>query len=105
MSHPRHQVDELLCHPVRFSIVALLGAVDRAAFSFVRDQVEISDSMLSKQASALEQVGYVRVHKAFVGKRGRTWLSLTSRGQRAYDRHLAALHAIAHPAPAADRAQ
>jgi len=96
VTHPRHQLDELLTHPVRFSIVAMLTAADRAEFGFVRDQIEISDSMLSKQMNALEQAGYVKVRKAFVGKRGRTWLSLTSQGRRTFDRHLSALHTIAY---------
>lgn len=96
MTHPRHRLDELLAHPVRFSIVAMLAATDRADFGFVRDHVEVSDSMLSKQMTALEQAGYVKVRKAFVGKRGRTWLSLTTEGQRVFERHLAALQAIAN---------
>jgi DNA-binding MarR family transcriptional regulator len=93
--HPRHELDDLFGHPVRFSIVALLAAADRAEFGFVRDEVEITDSMLSKQVSALEQAGYVKVHKGFIGKRTRTWLSLTAGGRRRFDRHLAALRSIA----------
>ena len=93
--HPRYELDDLFGHPVRFSIIALLGAADRAEFGFVRDQVEISDSMLSKQVSALEQAGYIKVHKGFIGKRARTWLSLTAQGRRRFERHLSALRQIA----------
>jgi DNA-binding MarR family transcriptional regulator len=67
---------------VRFSIVALLAAADRAEFGFVRDYVEIDDSTLSKQVSSLERAGYVKVQKGFIGKRARTWLSLTRTGRR-----------------------
>lgn len=95
MSHPRHALDDLLGHPVRFSMVALLAAADRVDFSFVRDHVEVSDSVLSKQMSALEQAGYIKVKKGFVGKRPRTWLSLTGEGRRVFNRHLAALREIA----------
>ena len=95
MRHPRHELDDLLGHPVRFSILALLAAASRAEFGYVRDQVEVSDSMLSKQMTALEQAGYVKVRKAFVGRRGRTWLSITADGRRAFERHLAALRGIA----------
>jgi DNA-binding MarR family transcriptional regulator len=45
--------------------------------------------------SLLEQAGYLKVDKGFVGKRGRTWLSLTREGRRAFERHLAALREIA----------
>jgi DNA-binding MarR family transcriptional regulator len=95
VSHPRHELDELLAHPVRFSIVALLAGASKVEFSFVRDHVEVTDSVLSKQVSALEQAGYVKVDKGFVGKRPRTWLSLTKQGRRTFERHLAALREIA----------
>ncbi|HKW73352.1 MAG TPA: transcriptional regulator [Candidatus Dormibacteraeota bacterium] len=95
MSHPRHELDDLLGHPVRFSVVAMLAAAERAEFAFVRDNVEVSDSVLSKQMSALEQAGYVKVSKGFVGRRPRTWLSLTGDGRRRFARHLNALREIA----------
>jgi DNA-binding MarR family transcriptional regulator len=95
LSHPRHALDDLLAHPVRFSIAALLFAASKVEFSFVRDHVEVTDSMLSKQVSLLEQAGYVKVDKGFVGKRGRTWLSLTREGRKAFERHVAALREIA----------
>jgi DNA-binding MarR family transcriptional regulator len=95
LSHPRHGLDDLFGHPVRFSIAALLAAASRVEFSFVRDHVEVTDSMLSKQVSNLEQAGYVKVDKGFVGKRGRTWLSLTKQGRRTFERHLSALREIA----------
>lgn len=98
--HPRHRLDPLIHAPVRLSIVACLAAADKAEFSFVRDTVEVSDSVLSKQVTLLADAGYVRVRKGYVGKRPRTWLSLTPEGRQAFDGHVAALTAIAaQPAP------
>jgi DNA-binding MarR family transcriptional regulator len=74
--------------------MALLAAADRAEFAFVRDEVEVNDSVLSKQVSALLEAGYVKTHKGFVGNRARTWLSLTGKGRRTFDRHLKALREI-----------
>jgi DNA-binding MarR family transcriptional regulator len=95
LSHPRHELADLLGHPVRFSIAALLAAASKVEFSFVRDHVEVTDSILSKQVSAMEQAGYVKVDKGHVGKRPRTWLSLTKEGRRTFQRHMAALRDIA----------
>ena len=67
----------------------------KAEFALVRDAVQISDSMLSKQVSLLEAAGYVDVTKGRVGRRARTWLALTKAGQAAYARHLGALRTIA----------
>ena len=75
--------------------MALLAAASKVEFSFVRDHVEVSDSMLSKQVSALEQARYIKVDKGFVGKRARTWLSSTKEGRRTFERHLVALREIA----------
>ena len=94
-AHPRHRLDEVIHPPVRFSIVAVLAEADSAVFAFVRDAVEVSDSVLSKQVSTLETAGYVKVRKGYVGKRPRTWLSLTTAGRTAFTAHLAALAAIA----------
>lgn len=95
--HARHRLDEVIHAPIRFSIVATLSSVDQAEFSAVRDAVEVSDSVLSKQVSTLESAGYVKVRKGYVGKRPRTWLSLTSTGRAALALHLAALREIAGP--------
>lgn len=76
-------------------MMALLAAAQKVEFSFVRDHVEVTDSILSKQMSSLEQAGYVKVSKGFIGKRPRTWLSLTKDGRRTFERHMAALREIA----------
>ena len=94
MNHPRHELDEVIHAPVRFSIMATLAAAEKAEFAYVRDTVEVSDSVLSKQTATLEKAGYVKVTKGYVGKRPRTWLSLTPKGRRAFAAHVAALRAI-----------
>jgi DNA-binding MarR family transcriptional regulator len=93
--HPRHRLDELLGHGVRLSVVAALAGVEKAEFALVRDSVQVSDSVLSKQVAALEEAGYVHVDKGRVGRRVRTWLSITPAGHEALGRHMAALREIA----------
>ncbi|MGQ4712314.1 winged helix-turn-helix domain-containing protein [Streptomyces anulatus] len=84
-------LDGVIHHPTRLTLVAFLSACDEADFAAVRDGCRVSDSVLSKNASALEAAGYLHVRKGHVGKRPRTWLSLTPAGRQALARHLAAL--------------
>jgi DNA-binding MarR family transcriptional regulator len=93
--HPRHRLDDLLINGVRLSVVAALDGLDRAEFALVRDAIEVTDSELSKQVATLEAAGYVRVDKGKVGRRPRTWLSITPDGASAYRAHLTALRDIA----------
>lgn len=94
-SHPRFRLESDLAHPVRFSIVAALAAVENMAFGDLRDELQVSDSVLSKQIAELEKSGFVKVSKGFVGKRPRTTLSLTSGGLKRWRAHLDSLRQIA----------
>ncbi|MFH9824086.1 MULTISPECIES: winged helix-turn-helix domain-containing protein [Streptomyces] len=91
-SHPA--LDRELHHPTRLALVAYLSASTEAEFGVLRDYCGISDSVTSKTVSALEKLAYVHVRKGYVGKRPRTWVSLTPRGRTALGTHLAALEAI-----------
>ncbi|BFU43819.1 transcriptional regulator [Krasilnikovia sp. MM14-A1004] len=98
MTTPRF--DELIHPSTRLSIVSLLAAADWAEFGYLRDQLALSDSALSKQLSTLEQAGYVTVDRS---DRRRVRARLTGDGRTAFRGHVAALQAIvatAHiPAP------
>ncbi|WP_405502306.1 winged helix-turn-helix domain-containing protein [Streptomyces anulatus] len=94
-------LDTVIHHPTRLTLVAFLSACDEAEFAAVRDGCRVSDSVLSKNASALETAGYLNVRKGHVGKRPRTWLSLTPTGRQALARHLAALQDLVDAARSA----
>lgn len=83
--------DELIHAPTRLAIVSLLAAAQWADFKYVRDELKLSDSALSKQLSTLEAAGYVEIHRRFVGKRPRTSVRLSDNGRQAFDQHVAAL--------------
>ena len=93
-THPRHGIDNVIHAPVRLSIMAALAAADRIEFQLLRDTVEISDSLLSKHIVTLENAGYLAVTKGHVGKRPRTWLSLTEPGRAAFARYVDTLQSI-----------
>jgi len=86
--------DELIHAPTRLSIVVLLAATEWAAFTYLRDNIGMSDSALSKQLTTLEEAGYIEVRKTFVGKRPRTTARLTTVGRAAFEQHVAALQEI-----------
>jgi DNA-binding MarR family transcriptional regulator len=86
--------DELIHAPTRLEIVSLLAAAQWADFQYIRDELGLSDSALSKQLSTLESAGYVEIHRRFVGKRPRTSASLSTAGRKAFEQHVKALEKI-----------
>lgn len=94
-THPRHDLVEALNHPVRFSFMAAISGVEALDFASLRDLLEVSDSVLSRQATQLEELGLIKVKKGYIGKRPRTWFSLTPTGRNSWEKHLNALREIA----------
>ncbi|MBJ9993650.1 MULTISPECIES: winged helix-turn-helix domain-containing protein [Paenibacillus] len=102
-NHFRHKLDELIHVPVRLSIMATLAPAERVDFQFLRDAIEVSDSLLSKHLSVLEAAGYVEVIKGYVGKRPRTWLAITETGRTAFKDYVEVLRLIVDAGPAYEK--
>ena len=94
--------DELIHPATRLSIVALLAAADWADFAFIRDQLELSDSALSKQLSTLEEAGYVTIERPLSERRRRVRARLTPLGRERFTGHVAALRGIIATSVAAE---
>jgi DNA-binding MarR family transcriptional regulator len=90
----RDGLDPLINTTTRLSLMAVLAAAQEVEFAAARDASDLSDSVVSKQAMALEAAGYVTIRKGYVGRRPCTWLSLTPAGRTALQRHIAALRRI-----------
>ena len=87
--------DPVIHPPARLQIMGLLGGVSDMAFDKLRELTGVTDSVLSKHLSALSEPGYVKIKKLPFEGRSRTWIEVTTAGQRAFDAHLAALRALA----------
>ncbi len=94
--------DPAIHAPLRLQICAMLVAVDEAEFALVRSETDVSESVLSKHARQLEEAGYLRLRKATLDSRQRTWLSLTAAGRAAFAAHIAELTRLAGIARAAE---
>ena len=97
------QFDELIHPSTRLSIVAILAATDWVEFSFVRDQLGLSDSALSKQFSILEEAGYITIDRPLTNRRRRVRVRLSDVGRAAFEGHVAALQAVIASAEPASR--
>ncbi|GAA4656656.1 winged helix-turn-helix domain-containing protein [Arthrobacter cryoconiti] len=93
--HPRHELSEVLHQPVRFSIAAALAHTETMDFKDLRNTLQVSDSVLSKQLSLLEKAKIIDIKKAFVGKFPRTSVKMTQEGRSAWNHHLDTLRKIA----------
>lgn len=87
-------LDPVIHAPKRLAAMAMLTSASAVSFAFLREQLGISDSDLSKQMAALEKAGYVKISKSGRGRGATTTYRITRAGLAAYRRHAAALRAL-----------
>lgn len=84
-------LDTLLDHRVRLAICVLLSRYDRLSFSRLKELTAETDGSLGAHLRRLEDAGYLRVKKEFVGRKPTSWYALSPGGLAALARHLDAL--------------
>ena len=88
------ELDPLLHDGSRLAIVSVLAAADGLTFTELRDTLAMTDGNLSVHLQKLEDKGYVKIDKQFVGRRPQTTCRLSKEGRRALSHYLDQLEAI-----------
>ncbi|MDW8108816.1 MAG: transcriptional regulator [Candidatus Kryptonium sp.] len=91
------ELDEIIHQPTRTKIMVSLYALnenEEIEFINLRDLLNLSDGNLSSHLAKLEEVGYVKIRKTFDGKRPKTYISLTTKGRKAFENYIRALKKI-----------
>ena len=88
------QLDDLIHSRLRLAAMAVLASVERAEFTFLRDQVKATDGNLGAHLRKLEDAGYVTATKRFADRKPVTDYRITPSGRAAFEayvQHLATL--------------
>ena len=92
-------LDPLIHSRIRLSILAILASVEDAEFTYLRDQVKTTDGNLGAHLRKIEDAGYVRVSKSFVGRRPITRYRTTGLGRGAFRDYVSRLERLLHSLP------
>ena len=64
---------------------------DEISFNELKELLNITDGNLASHMKALEENGYIKVSKGFVGRKTNTTYRITKSGDNAFKAHIAAL--------------
>jgi DNA-binding MarR family transcriptional regulator len=78
------QIDDVIHGRLRLGIMAYLSTASPAIFGELKDKVGATDGNLSTHLRKLEDAGYVKQEKRFVGRRPQTRVFLTDDGRQAW---------------------
>lgn len=98
------ELDPNLTAPKRLAAMGLLASASKVEFSYLRDQLDLTDSDLSKQLRVLADAGYLTSKRTGKGATRASWFSITPEGRTALDSHAAALRQLLDPTPAPEPA-
>jgi DNA-binding MarR family transcriptional regulator len=91
------ELNETIHQTVRLRIMAALVTLapdEEVEFTYLRDLLEVTDGNLGAHLRKLEEAGYIRVNKAFVERKPRTYVSASADGRKVFAEHVAALESI-----------
>ncbi|MEE2929312.1 MAG: transcriptional regulator [Pseudomonadota bacterium] len=78
------QIDDVIHGRLRLGIMAYLSTASPAIFGELKDKVGATDGNLSTHLRKLEDAGYIKQEKRFVGRRPQTRVFLTDDGRKAW---------------------
>ena len=93
-------LDPVIHQPARLQIMAALCQLTegmRVDFTFLKDQLGLTDGNLGAHLSTLESKGYIALDKEFVARRPKTFVAATPLGRTAFAAHVSALQSILLP--------
>jgi DNA-binding PadR family transcriptional regulator len=95
-------IDTVVNGPIRLGVLTALqidGALD---FTTLKRRLDASDGVIGSHLVKLEEAGYIRAQKRFVGRRPNTTYRITATGRRALATYLAAMQKVIDDVAAAN---
>jgi len=91
MKNPIENLNKLFDSRVRLGIMSALVVNNTINFNELKELIQVTDGNLASHLKALEENGYVKVHKGFIGRKTNTTYSITKTGEKAFKSHIEAL--------------
>ncbi len=91
MKNPIEQLQKVFDSRVRLGVMSALMVNDQVSFNELKELIQVTDGNLASHLKALEENGYIKVNKGFVGRKTNTTYAVTKAGEKAFRLHLDAL--------------
>lgn len=91
MKNPIEALNKIFDSRIRLGVMSVLIVNDSVSFNELKQLLELTDGNLASHLNTLEQATYLKVQKAFIGKKTNTTYLLTDLGRQAFKAHLDAL--------------
>ena len=91
MKNPINGLNKVFESRIRLGVMSTLMVNEEINFNDLKQMLEVTDGNLASHLVNLEENGYIKVHKGFIGRKTNTTYSITKAGEKAFADHISAL--------------
>jgi DNA-binding HxlR family transcriptional regulator len=91
MKNPINGLNKIFESRIRLGVMSILMVNDQVNFNDLKQMLEVTDGNLATHLVNLEENGFIKVKKGFIGKKTNTTYSITKAGERSFGEHISAL--------------
>lgn len=91
MKNPIENLNKSFDSRVRLGIMSALIVNAEVNFNDLKELIKVTDGNLASHLKALEETGFIKVQKGFIGRKTNTTYQVTKAGEKAFKQHLEAL--------------
>jgi len=91
MKNPIDNLNKVFDSRVRLGVMSVLLVNEEINFNDLKELLKVTDGNLASHLANLEENGYIKVRKGFIGRKTNTTYSITKAGEKAFKEHLGGL--------------
>jgi DNA-binding MarR family transcriptional regulator len=76
---------------IRLGVMSVLMVNEEINFNDLKQMLQVTDGNLATHLVNLEENGFIKIHKGFIGKKTNTTYAITKAGEKAFAEHITAL--------------
>ncbi len=94
MKNPISGLNKIFDNRIRLGVMSVLIVNEEISFNDLKGMLEVTDGNLATHLVTLEENGFIKVHKGFIGRKTNTTYSITKLGEREFKDHVKALEGM-----------
>ncbi|HSZ84837.1 MAG TPA: transcriptional regulator [Puia sp.] len=91
MKNPIDNLNKVFDSRIRLGVMSVLLVNEEINFNDLKELLKVTDGNLASHLANLEENGYIKVRKGFIGRKTNTTYSITKAGEKAFKEHLGGL--------------
>ena len=94
MNNPISGLNKIFDNRIRLGVMSVLIINEEISFNDLKAMLQVTDGNLATHLVTLEENGFIKVHKGFIGRKTNTTYSITKLGEREFKDHIKALEGM-----------